>query len=176
MKSRASFFIIRWRGKGGKIFTKHVDGWLSFILLDEGRGGENNWSKAKSKESRSGECRGRESMTIKHLPWSCPFWENLGRGRGVEAHGMLFKLLGTYLSFGTWIEDLSRQEKSHIPNHGCCPCFEVLGFMTDSSSFVCVLCDALASVAVSNWELSINFQFTTKVGAKTSLDPSYFVL
>jgi hypothetical protein len=48
--------------------------------------------------------------------------------------------------------------------------------MTDSSSFVCVLCDALASVAVSNWELSINFQFTTKVGAKTSLDPSYFVL
>jgi hypothetical protein len=103
-----------------------------------------------------------------------PLLREVGEG-GVEAHGMLFKLLGTYLSFCTWIEDLSRQEKSHVPNHGCCPCFEVLSFMTDSS-FVCVLCDALASVAVSNWELSINFQFTTTIGGKTSLGPGYFVL
>jgi hypothetical protein len=52
---------------------------------------------------------------------------------------------------------------------------KVLSFMTDSP-FVCVLCDALACVAVSNWELSINFQFTTKIGGKASLGPSYFVL
>ncbi len=91
--------------------------------------------------------------------------------------------MACFLSFWVPIYPLVHELKiSHVKRRAIfqtmagCPCFdEVLGFMTDSS-FVYVLCDALASVAVSNWELSINFQFTTKVGAKTSLDPSYFVL
>ncbi len=164
------------KGEGGKIIHKAC-WWMVFLCIVR-------WGEEKTIEVRLNPKKVEVESVEEGKAWQLstyldhvPFERIWGGEGGVEAHGMLFKLLGTYLSFGTWIEDLSRQEKSHIPNHGCCPsCFEVLGFMTDSSSFVCVLCDALASVAVSNWELSINFQFTTKVGAKTSLDPSYFVL
>jgi hypothetical protein len=105
-----------------------------------------------------------------------PLLRELGEGE--------LKHMACFLSFRVPIYPLVHELKiSHVKRRAifqttaCCPCFEVLSFMTDSSSFVCVLCEALASVAVSNWELlSINFQFTTKIGGKTSLGPSYLVL
>ncbi len=117
MKSWASFFIIRWRGKRRKIIHKTC-WWMAFLYIVR-------WGEEKTTEARlnpkkvevesveEGKAQAWQLSTyLDHAPFERAW------GGGVEAHGMLFKLPGTYLSFGTWIEDLSRQEKSHIPNHG----------------------------------------------------------